>query len=339
VHRYNQKPGEHGICGTCGRDAEWHVLQSYAFISALRNALGQATTPDDTSQVTDQSLPKVSLLAQIMGTEWMKQESRRVSGMGDLPHPVWYEQADVDLTVLADKVPVRGLASCYRPRLRDRRNFIDAVYAIHGAALLAGIGQRVDLRVPRGPNETTGYDVRVEIDGVPVQAAFRARGDELGLERHRKHSEGTSGSTQSMPPDDTKHPASRESTVVRQLLESALADLPDAGVNIVLFAQIEGSRSHLEQILFKHGSDAASLTSRVTTMLRGSRGRPAEPTVFGDARFARLSGVLWMRLLHLGGPLRPYYNLYVNPNAAVPIPRALIATLSREIERRSNGDG
>jgi hypothetical protein len=142
-----------------------------------------------------------------------------------------------------------------------------------------------------------------------------------------------------MPPDDTKHPASRESTVVRQLLESALAELPDAGVNMVLFAQIEGSRGHLEQILFKRGSDAGSLTSRVTTMLLRSGGRPAESTVFGDARFARLSGVLWMRLLHLGGPLRPYYHLYVNPNAAVPIPSALIATLSREIERRSSGDG
>jgi hypothetical protein len=339
VHRYHQKPGEYGICGTCGRDAEWHVLQSYAFISALRDTLGQATIPGDTSQVTDQSLPKASLLAQIMGTEWMKQESRRVSGTGDRPHPVWYEQADVDLTVLADKVPVQGLASCYRPRLRHRSNFIDAVYAIHGAALLAGIGQRVDLRVPRGPNEKTGCDLRVEIDGVPVQAAFRARGDELGLEPYRKNSEGTPESTQSMPPDDPKHPASRESTVVRQLLESALADLPDAGVNIVLFAQVEGSRSQLEQILFKRGADAASLTSRVTTMLLGSRGRQAEPTVFGDARFARLSGILWMRLLHLGGPLRPYYHLYVNPNAAVPIPPALIATLSREIARRSNGDG
>jgi hypothetical protein len=287
-------------------------------ISALRDTLRRVTTTSHASEVTDETLPKTSLLAQIMGAEWMRQESRGVSAAGDLPHPVWYEQADMDLKAVADKVPLRELASCYRPIFRDRSDFVDAVYAVHGVALLAEVGQRVDLRVPRGPNEQVSYDVRVEIDGVPVQAAFTARRDEPRRERS---------------------PVIEESTVVRQLLESALTELPDAGVNVVLFGQIEGSRGHLEQILFKRGSGAGFLTSRVTTKLLGSRWRHAETTVFGDARFARLSGVLWMRLLHLGGPLRPYYHLYVNPNAAVPMPPALIATLRREFERRSGGDG
>jgi hypothetical protein len=318
VHRYNEKPGAYGICLTCGRDAEWHVLQSYAIVSALRDTLRPATTPSDASEVTDATQPKISLLAQIMGAEWMRQESRRISGAGDLPHPVWYEQADMDLAALADKVPLPELASCYRAMFGDRSNFVEAVYAVHGAALLAEIGQRVDLCVPRGTDEHVRYDVRVEIDGVPVQAAFKARREEPRLERST---------------------AIQERTVVRQLLESALTELPDAGVNVVLFAQIEGSRGHLERILFKHGSGAGFLTSRVIARLLGSRRPHAEPPVFGDAGLARVSGVVWMRLLHLGGPLRPYYNLYVNPNAAVPIPAALIATLSREFERRSSGDG
>jgi hypothetical protein len=318
VHRYTQRAGAYGICVTCGHDAEWHVLQSSAMISALRDTLRRATTPSDAGEVTDETIPRMSPLAQIMGADWMRQESRGSSGAGDRPHPVWYEQADMDLKALADKVPLRELASCYRPLLGDRSNFVDAVYAVHGAALLAEFGQRVDLRVPRGPNENLSYDVRVEIDGVPVQAAFKARRDE---------------------PLHELPPAIQESTVLRQLLESALTELPDAGVNVVLFAQIGGSRGHLEQILVKRGSGAGLLTSRVTTKLLGSRRRHAETTVFGDVRFARLSGVLWMHLLHLGGPLRPYYNLYVNPNAAVPIPPALIATLSREFERRSGSDG
>ncbi len=41
-----------------------------------------------------------------------------------------------------------------------------------------------------------------------------------------------------------------ESTVVRQLLESALAQLPNDGVNIVLFGQVAGDREHLERALF-----------------------------------------------------------------------------------------
>jgi hypothetical protein len=332
VHRYNQKPGEYGICGTCGHDAEWHVLQSCAIISALRATFRQVTTPSATGNARDESPPKTSLLAQIMGAEWIRQESMWASGAGDKPHPVWYEQADMDLTALADKVPIRKLASCYRSMLRDRSGFIDAVYAIHGAAFLAGIGQRVDLHVPRGPHEKVSNDVRVEIDDVSVQANFKARRDDFRLEPHRKDPEARdSGGCASLDPND---PAA----LVRQLLESALTELPDTGVNMVFFAQIDGIRAHLERALFKRVSVAEFLTTRITKKLLGTRWRQAG-TVFGDARFARLGGILWMRLLHLGGPLRPYYNLYVNPNAAVPMPPALIAALRREIERRSSGDG
>jgi hypothetical protein len=303
------------------------------------------------SETTDKSLPKVSLLAQIMGAEWMRQESRRVSGAWDMPHPVWYQQAEMDLTALAGKVPIPKLASCFGSMPRDRSGFIDAVYTMHGAAFLARIGQHVDLQVLRGPNEQASYSVRVEIDGVSVQADFKARRDEFRIEPHRKEPEGRDsgsyasfdpddraalGLTQGMPPDGMKHPATRESTAVRQLLESALTELPDTGVNIVVLAQIDGIRAYLERALFKRVSVAEFLSNRVAKKLLGTRWRQVGTPAFRDARFARLGGVLWIRLLHLGGPLRPDYRLYVNPNAAVPMPRALIATLNQEIERRSS---
>jgi hypothetical protein len=329
-------------------------MQSYASIAALRETLRQAPIPSATSENTNESLPKISLLAQIVGAEWMRHESWWFSGVEDMPHPVWYEQAELDLTALADKVPIQKLASCYRPMLRDRHNFIDAVYEIHGAALLAGIGQRVDLHVPRGPNEKVNYDVRVEIDGVPVQADCKAGRDEFPFKPHLEDPEGgysgsrasldpndpaALGLTRGMRPDGMKHLATPESTVVRQLLESALTQLPDAGVNMVLFGQVDASGGLLERALLKGAPVAESLTNRVTKKLLGTRWRQGGTTVFGDARFARLSGVLWMRLLHLGGRLRPYYNLYVNPNAEVPMPPAVIVALNGEIKQRSSGDG
>ena len=42
VHTYNSKPGGCGICRTCGRDIEWHVIQSFAIITALRETLRHA---------------------------------------------------------------------------------------------------------------------------------------------------------------------------------------------------------------------------------------------------------------------------------------------------------
>jgi hypothetical protein len=169
----------------------------------------------------------------------------------------------------------------------------------------------------------------VEIDGVTVHADCQARRDGFPSTPHVEHAEGGNSGRRASP-------ALSESTVARQLLESALAQLPDDGVNIVLFAHVDWSRSHLERALFQRAPGSEHLIHRFTTKLLGLRRRSAAPTVFGDSRFARLSGVLWIRLLHLGGPVRSYYNLYVNPNAAVPIPPALIVALNGEIERRSS---
>jgi hypothetical protein len=329
VHRYQPKPGDYGICETCGRDAEWHVMQSYTMIAALRETLRPGAIPSATSETTDEVRSESSVLAQIMGSEWMKREARWGAGTSDMPHPVWYEQVEWDLAVLADKVSIEKLASSYRSMLCDRRTFIDAAYEIHGAALLAGIGQRVDLHVPRDQTEQMSYDVRVEIDGVTVHADCKARRDESPTEPCFEHAE-RGGS------ERRASRAVTESTVALQLLESAVMRLPDDGVNLVLFAQVDGSRSHLERALFRRAPVAEHLIHRLTTKLLGPRGRPAEPTVFGDSRFARLSGILWIRLLHLGGPLRPSYNLYVNPNAAVRIPPAVLVALNGEIERRSS---
>ena len=50
MHTYNPKPGGCGICRACGRDIEWHVMQSYATIVALRETMRQAPILSATSE-------------------------------------------------------------------------------------------------------------------------------------------------------------------------------------------------------------------------------------------------------------------------------------------------
>ena len=98
-----------------------------------------------------------------------------------MPHPVWYEQAELDLAALVEKVPLQKLASCYRSMLRDRTALIDTIYEIHGAAFLARIGQAVDLHVPRrqgdklfAPGRTLWMRQRYA-DGEAAQIAAKLR--------------------------------------------------------------------------------------------------------------------------------------------------------------------
>jgi hypothetical protein len=302
----------------------------------------------------DESLANIPVLAQVVGAQWIARASRWFSGAEDMPHPVWYEQAELDLAVLAQKVPLQKLVSCYRAMLRDRNALIDAIYEIHGAAFLAGIAGGIDLHVPRSHGVKVNYDVRAEIDGVAVHADCKARRDDFPFKHHLKDPEGgffgsratldrndpdALGLTQGAAPRERNYAITPESTVVRQVLADALTQLPDAGVNLVLFGQVYGSREHLERALFRGAPVAEVLTDRVTKEYAGTQWRQVGSTVFADPSFARLSGVLWMRLTHLEGPLLHHYNLYVNPNATMPIPSAVVEALEQEIKRASSPDG
>ena len=268
-----------------------------------------------------------------------------------MPHPVWYEQAELDLAALVEKVPLQKLASCYRSMLRDRTALIDTIYEIHGAAFLARIGQAVDLHVPRRQGDKVNYDVRVEIGGVPVQADCKARRDEFPFKPHLKDPEGGYiGSRATLDPNDPaalgltqgtglgrNYVATPESTVIRQRLADALTQLPDAGVTMVLFAQVYGSREHLERALFQGAPVCEFIIDNAARKVVGTEWRHVGSTVFGDSSFLRLSGVLWMRLWRLFGPMQ--YKLYINPNAATPIPATVVDAFEQEIKRASSPDG
>src|SRR5439155_10741023 len=112
--------------------------------------------------------------------------------------------------------------------------------------------------------------------------------------------------------------------------EEALTQLPIEGINVVVFGQIQGSRDHLERALFRGAPVADFLTNRVTKKYLGVQWRHVGSTVFDNPAFSRLSGVLWVRLSQLIGPLQCAYELYANPSAATPMVPTLVTTIREE---------
>jgi hypothetical protein len=68
---------------------------------------------------------------------------------------------------------------------------------------------------------------------------------------------------------------------------------------------------------------------------RGPRALTSELRLAGTAAFSDdklgafvgLSAILWFRLIHLDGPLRRFYKLYLNPGARSPVPQGVVIAL------------
>jgi len=132
-----------------------------------------------------------------------------------------------------------------------------------------------------------------------------------------------------------------ESTVILRTLREALGQLPADGFNMVLFGHLQGSRTDLDYALF--GAPVATIFRSHATKeswVEWSRAGTAAFTESGRGIYSRLSAVLWMRLLHLGGDgLVRAYELYPNPLAKQPLPesvgealRAVMASWTTENE-------
>jgi hypothetical protein len=105
------------------------------------------------------------------------------------PSCLWYQQCDHDLGILARHVNHQKLIACYRDLLRHPTDFIQTVYEIHGAALLATAASRVDLHVLRGDGSEKNFDVWAEIRGCFVNADSKTRRDGFPFNLRRRAGE------------------------------------------------------------------------------------------------------------------------------------------------------
>ncbi len=133
--------------------------------------------------------------------------------------------------------------------------FLDAVYEIHGASVLALRAASADIHVQTGMAAMTNFDVRVCLVGHAVNADCKTRHDVFPFNVPRRdegpdgvkgffgvraaldpHDSEALGIPVTPPPGEAHWVPTPEGTVIRQLLSAALNQLPNTGINLILVA-------------------------------------------------------------------------------------------------------
>jgi hypothetical protein len=180
------------------------------------------------------------------------------------------------------------------------------------------------------------FDVRVKIKGQVINADAKTRKDDFpfklppervgqrGVKYHAgrretidPHDAATLGIRREPAAPGLHHILTPESTVLRQILLDALAQLPESGCNLVLLGHISGQRHSLEEALygteiykFRKNFETRKVTLHEYRTPTGAFGSGQE----GDL-FSPLSGVLWFRLWGYERNFGRAYHLYQNSNS------------------------
>jgi len=269
----------------------------------------------------------------------------------------WYKLLDQDFSALVSAgVPIAKLVPCYRVPLLNRSEIQKVMFEVHGAALLAAAASSIDLHVPRGDGTNRNFDVLAEIEGTVVNADAKTRkdefpfnlpemeGEEAGVHGGSRatvdrHDAVELGATNQQANGGPNHNPNPESTVIRQILGAALAQLPEHGCNMVLFGQIEGDHENLIDALFGTEYVETGLYAKTheyfTRMRRMQNGAFTAPD--SAELFGALTAVLWFRLWRDGDRIRGCYRGHANPNAQVPFPDNVREKLDGVIKARELG--
>jgi len=289
------------------------------------------------------------MLAFVVGEKWLQQEQPWVEDYVP-PRLVWYEQLENDLTLISEKIERQNLIRPYRSGLRDPNGAQKTMLEVHGSALLAAAAISIQLHVSRGDDSGRNFDILVTIDDFTVNAECKTRKDDFPFNLPRQDGGETGitgyfGKRATVDPHDAAMlglPATRhesnvasketpESTTIRQIMVDAQSQLPESGINLILFGHIEGDREQLERALF--GAEVLTFYKDTERSKIVSTEWSLTPTGAFDAGqagepFRSISGVLWFRLYKAGNLVRSY-KLYCNPGATYPIPEAVVAILER----------
>ena len=292
--------------------------------------------------------PKTS---EVFGASWLQNQWPTVEEQLRWYRP-WITQAEKDLKLLESLLPPSEIIPTYRSGLRDISQFLQTAYEIHGAALLASIASEIELHVPKGDESNKNFDIRAQIHGVAIQADAKTRDDTSISERFRvqgpygiayysrdrptldPHDAAAHGIPVQPPTPGRPAQTLPESTTIKNVLLDALSQLPDNGLNVVLFGHRFGDRDDLDRALY--GPEVCHLIRNHSTKeVTSEWGRfPNGAFHEGDAGmpFRSLSAVIWMRLMAYDGHLYRGYRLYSNNTAQSPLPQRAAEALQRQID-------
>jgi predicted nucleotidyltransferase len=274
-------------------------------------------------------------LAELLGGRLLHARADEFQRLGMVP--LW--QVERDLKLLTRYVPLAEITSAYRDLLRNPRKFIEAMYEIRVAAMLAPFVDKLELAPEIGAGKC---DLKCEVGGKGIFLEVTTRKDKFPPVYESESIAETPFYTRvtveaSFDPTTTRDnpgirciPASQE---LRQRIEEELRQLPSRELTVlVMGAPGEGRLEDMEDALW---GDELIRSKRGLGLWteRVPNGLFCIPDNVGGT--SSLSALVWMKLAPHFNDVRVRSRLFTNPLAACPLPPEAEEVLRGIFDRRA----
>jgi predicted nucleotidyltransferase len=277
------------------------------------------------------------VLARIVGEEWASEDLEEFARRCQR----YCTQLEQDLSFLTRSVEEKCLISCFRKKIRDKHQRVEAIYEIYTAATFSYISDApIELHVPKSDDvNSKDFDLRVRIKDCVINVEITTRKDDSVFKKGRKLGEGgwflsratVDSDYWPVPEDEDLGKKISVSKEMKQLIEKEMAQLPERGPNVVVIGEIQG--------FLEHGLGNALYGDQVGWFDKaGWSGSERLPDGLfsglpGFEAFNKLNAVIWLKLAEYGS-IKRYSKIYFNPHANTPfspeVEESLIQAFDRE---------
>jgi uncharacterized protein len=281
-------------------------------------------------------------LTEILGDNDVQRAFYQLSRIGKDVNALFH-QAEIDLRYLKRRLSVRTLGIAYKKQLLDETQFIQTVYEIYTAALLASVSEEIDLHAPGKGNKDC--DFRIRIGGCEIYGDVKTRFDNFPFNLPPKQdasgNELYSGSRATVdyrvaertPPDEIDRSTPESGELREIIIKQTLPKFPEGKPNLIVLGLIDGFGfpSTIREDLM------AALYGDAFHLFRGGKHIPSRyPNgVFDDPTCSKeITSIAWVSLGRSRQGLIRRSGIFFNPKASNAFPEEVKSLLEQLLDRQ-----
>jgi predicted nucleotidyltransferase len=253
-------------------------------------------------------------------------------------------QAESDLIYLSrhKRLSDGTLRRAYRRQL-NAGQFVESMYEIYTASLVASVSDEIQLHVPTKGQSNS--DFRITIRGYNIYGEVKTRHDTFpfnaspikdasGEDLYISSRATVDFHVAERPPHPEIDKFTPESTEIRQRIEEALGQLPEASPNLIVIGFISDYDSPHK--IKKELEDALTGDSYYVNKSYGPMLSRHPNGIFSDGRYGKsITSVAWLALKRSSRGMVRRSGIFFNPNSACTLPNEVELVLEQLFDRET----